>query len=196
MSSLDNLTAKILKDAEDEKTAILAEAEKEKEKILSKKKDEADKEAKVILERAKRDAQSREERLVSGAELSARNEKLGAKQQVIQEVFDLTVDELSNCSADDFKEFLKETILSGDVRGDQNLILNAKGKEIVDNSLITEINSALSGKAVIKLSDEVRNFKGGFVLEQNGIEINNTFETLVSSLKDELSLEVAKALFS
>lgn len=36
---------------------------------------------------------------------------------------------------------------------------------------------------------------GGFILEKNGIEINNTFEALVGSIKDDLSLEVAKMLF-
>ena len=33
-------------------------------------------------------------------------------------------------------------------------------------------------------------------LENNGIEINSTYEALVSSLRDELEFEVAKVLFS
>ena len=37
---------------------------------------------------------------------------------------------------------------------------------------------------------------GGFILEKDGIEINNTFEALVSSLKEELEFEVAKELFN
>ena len=51
-------------------------------------------------------------------------------------------------------------------------------------------------KANISLSNETGNFKGGFVLEKDGIEINNTFEALVNSLRDDLSLEVARVLFS
>ena len=39
-------------------------------------------------------------------------------------------------------------------------------------------------------------FKGGFILEKDGIEINNTFEALVSSLRDDLEFEVARVLFS
>ena len=196
MSNLNNLTSKILKDAEDKKAVILSDAEGEKNKILSKRAGEASVEEKTILERAEREAASRKERIISGAELHARNEKLEAKQKVIKEVFETSVKELSNCSAEDLKGFIKEVILNTKIEGTQNLILNEAGKKAVDEAFVEEINKALGKKAVIKLSDETGKFEGGFILEQNGIEINNTFEALVSSLKDDLSLEVARVLFS
>ena len=46
------------------------------------------------------------------------------------------------------------------------------------------------------LSKNPGKFKGGFILENNGIEINSTYEALVSSLRDELEFEVAKVLFN
>ncbi|NME82739.1 V-type ATP synthase subunit E [Clostridium sp. SM-530-WT-3G] len=196
MSNLNNLTSKILKDAEDKKAVILNDAEEERNKILSKKVGEANIEEKTILERAEREAASRKERIISGAELHARNEKLEAKQKVIKEVFETSVKELSNCSADDLKGFIKEVILNSNIEGTQNLILNEVGKKAINEAFVAEINTALGNKANIKLSDETGKFKGGFILEQNGIEINNTFEALVSSLKDDLSLEVARVLFS
>ena len=196
MSNLNNLTSKILKDAEDKKAVILSDAEGEKNKILSKRAGEASVEEKSILERAEREAASRKERIISGAELHARNEKLEAKQKVIKEVFQTSVKELSNCSADDLKGFVKEVILNTKIEGTQNLILNEAGKKAIDEAFVAEINEALGKKATIKLSDETGKFEGGFILEQNGIEINNTFEALVSSLRDDLSLEVARVLFS
>lgn len=196
MSNLNNLTSKILKDAEDKKAVILSDAEGEKNKILSKRAGEASVEEKSILERAEREAASRKERIISGAELHARNEKLEAKQKVIKEVFETSVKELSNCSADDLKGFVKEVILNTKIEGTQNLILNEAGKKAIDEAFVAEINEALGKKATIKLSDETGKFEGGFILEQNGIEINNTFEALVSSLRDDLSLEVARVLFS
>ena len=196
MSNLSNLTSKILKDAEDKKAVILADAENEKNKILSKKQDEASAVEKTMLEKAEREAASRKDRIISGAELHARNEKLEAKQKVIKEVFETSVKELSNCSSEDLKGFVKEVILNSGIEGEQNLILNADGKKAIDEAFVSEINKELGKKAVIKLSDETGKFEGGFILEQNGIEINNTFEALVSSLKDDLSLEVARVLFS
>lgn len=195
MSNLNNLTSKILKDAEAKKAVILSDAENEKNKILSKKQKEASSVEKTMLEKAEREAASRKERIISGAQLHARNEKLEAKQKVISEVFEISVEELSSCSDDDLKGFIKEVILNTEFEGEQNLILNADGKKVIDDAFVAEINKVLDGKAVIKIDENTRDFKGGFILEKNGIEINNTFEALVGSIKDDLSLEVAKMLF-
>ena len=195
MSNINNLTSKIMKDAEDKKAVILADAKNEKSKIINKKQESAKASEKIILEKAQREAISRKERIISGAQLQARNEKLEAKQKVIKEVFELSVEALCNAEADDLKGFVKETILNSNVQGQQNLILNDAGKKVINGELIAEINKELGEKARITLSEETGNFKGGFILEKGGIEINNTFEALVNSLKDDLSLEVAKVLF-
>lgn len=196
MSNISNLTSKILKDAEDKKTSILNEANEERNKIIAKKEEEASSEEKVILERAERDAASRKERIISGAELSSRNAKLAAKQKVINSVFEESVEALCNLSDEIFKDFVTNSILNSGIEGEQNLILNEKGAGIITDEVVAEINNKLNSKATITLSSENRNFKGGFILEKDGIEINNTFEALVSSIKDDLSLEVAQVLFS
>lgn len=121
---------------------------------------------------------------------------LEAKQKVISEVFELSVEALCNIGVEDLKKFVKETILNSGVCGNQNLILNNAGKKVINEELIAQINKELGEKANITLSEETGKFKGGFILEKDGIEINNTFEALVSSLKDDLSLEVAKVLFN
>lgn len=195
MSNISNLTSKILKDAEDKKTSILNDANAERDKIIAKKQEEASAEEKVILERAERDAASRKERIISGAELNSRNAKLAAKQKVINSVFENSVEALCNLSSEELKDFVADSILHSGVEGNQNLILNEAGAKVITTEVIDEINSKLDSKAKITLSSEKRNFKGGFILEKDGIEINNTFEALVSSIKDDLSLEVAQVLF-
>lgn len=196
MSNINNLTSKIKKDAEDKKETILQEAEKEKNKILGKRQEEANIAEKTILEKAEREAVSRKERIISSAQLQARNEKLQAKQEIISEVFTTSIDALCNLPENDFKGFIKTSILNSNIAGNQKLILNGAGRKIVDEALLSEINKELGSKASITLSEETRNFKGGFILEKEGIEINNTFEALVNSLRDDLSQEVAKVLFN
>ncbi len=74
-----------------------------------------------------------------------------------------------------------------------------KDKKLVHEAFVKSINDEVSAKGKkgnIKLSSTVGNFKGGFILEKDGIEINNTFEALVESMKEEMELEVAKALFN
>ena len=196
MSNIKNLTSKIIEDAEDKKEVILSEAEKEKNKILSKKQEEARKTEKAIIEKAEIEAISRKERIISSSKLEARNEKLKAKQEVISEIFEMSIESLCNISEEEFKEFVRLTILNINIVGEQKIILNATGKKVIDSEFLLEINKELKSKATITLNAETRNFKGGFILEKDGIEINNTFEALVNSLKDDLSTDVASMLFS
>ncbi len=70
---------------------------------------------------------------------------------------------------------------------------------LITEAFVNEINSELTQKGKLgklSLSDEIRDFKAGFILEKNGIEINNSFEALISSMKDELEYEVARLLFN
>jgi V/A-type H+-transporting ATPase subunit E len=196
MTNISNLTSKILEDAEAKKEVILSDAEKEKNKILSKKQEEAKIAEKIIIEKAEIEAVSRKERIISSAKLEARNEKLKAKQEVISEIFEISIENLCNISEKEFKEFIRLSILNSNIVGEQKLILNDIGRKIIDGSFLSEINEELKSKATVTLSEETRNFKGGFILEKDGIEINNTFEALVNSLKDDLNQEVARVLFN
>ena len=191
--SVNNITSKILRDAEGRKESILAAAEEEKNKILSKKVASA-KELETEIE-----AKSKRERVISGAKLKARNEKLAAKQEVIEEVFSKSVEKLCKLNDREFVKFIKDSILSLDIDGDESLILNNDGQKIVSKEVVEQINTELKAKGLkgeIKISETVGSFRGGFVLEKGGVEVNNTFEALVDSLKDELEFEVAQVLFN
>ena len=196
MASINNLTSKIISDAEERKASILNEANSQRDKIISKKQAEAEKEEKVILERASRDAATKKERIITGAELTARNEKLAAKQKVISQVFEKSVEALCNISDAELKDFIVNAVVNSEASGNQNLILNERSAKVISSDVVAEINSKLNGKMTVALSSVEGDFKGGFILEKDGIEINNTFEALVSSIKDDLGLEVAQVLFN
>lgn len=196
MANINNLTSKILKDAEERKESILASGEEEKEKILSKKLAKAKELEEEIIKKAKAEAKSKKERILSSASLKVRNDKLSAKQEVIKEVFEKSIEKLSSISGNELLDFIRDSILSLGEIGEQTMILNKDGMDIMDLTFMYELNQALGEKGNIRLSQEVGNFKGGFILEKDGIQINNTFEALVSSLSDELEFEVARALFN
>jgi V/A-type H+-transporting ATPase subunit E len=144
------------------------------------------------------EAISIKERIISSAELQGRNEKLKAKQVVIKEVFEKSVSELCNLDKVQYLAFIKDRILSQDIKGNEVLILNEVGLKFIDNTFVDVINNELVSKGKIgnlTLSSIQGNFRGGFILEKDGIEINNTFESLVESLREDLESEVAKELF-
>lgn len=118
---------------------------------------------------------------------------------MINKVFDEAVIKLQNLSKDEYLDFVKSSILSLDIEGDEEIIISPNDKDKMDVNFMLTLNNKLKAKGkkgLLKISNENRNIKGGFILYKNGIEINNSFEALVDSLRDELEQEIIEALFS
>ncbi|AUM96423.1 TPA: V-type ATP synthase subunit E [Clostridium botulinum] len=199
MSSINNLTGKILEEAKVKKEEFIKEAKEDGKKILDKKTAEAKIIEKNTIEKAERESVTRRERILSNAELKVRNERLQSKQKVIEKVLEKSLEKLSSLSKEEYLSYIKERILTLPIDGDEKIIINLKDKLLITEDFINEINGGLVKKGKLgnlSLSDETRDFKAGFILEKNGIEINNSFEALISSMKDELEYEVARVLFN
>lgn len=199
MSSINNLTGKILEEAKVKKEEFIKEAKEDGKKILDKKTAEAKIIEKNTIEKAKRESVIRRERILSNAELKVRNEKLQSKQKIIEKVLEKSLEKLSSLSKEEYLYYIKERILNLPIDGDEKIIINLKDKLLITEDFINEINSELVKRGKLgglSLSDETRDFKAGFILEKNGIEINNSFQALISSMKDELEYEVARVLFN
>lgn len=199
MANLENLTGKILRDAEQKSNEILASAQDEKDKIVGKRVAEAKEIESSGLAKAKSEAATRKERIISNAHLQVRNKKLEAKGEVINTVFEKSVEALNQLDANTVLTYFKNAILSMNIEGDESIIVNEKTRKLITKEFLGEINSSLkeAGKiGELTISDETRAISGGFILEKNGIEVNNTFEALVNSAKVDLEYEVANVLFN
>ena len=171
MSNLDNLTSKILADAKAQADKIVKDAqEKAQHKYdLEIKKINAKKE--TVLENARRDRELLSERIKSSANLKARNKKLEAKQAVIDKVIDKLKTKLVNM---DEKKYIT-------------------GKElIVKKEFVGKVKKEFPG-AKVKGNEFVTS---GFIIEENGIQENYTFEVKLDFMRDELEVEISKLLFS
>lgn len=199
MANIDNLINKIIEDANKEADSIIAEGENQKEKIISSKIDEANREKESMISKAKREAATRKERVISNAQLKVRNDKLGAKQQVIDRAFEKAVSQLEKITGEELKAFVKDTIKGLNLEGNEEIIVNEKYSSLINNEFIEQINKSLeeSGKkGNIKLSSEKRNIEDGFILAKGGIELNYTFKSLVENLRNEIEQEIIKVLFA
>ncbi|PWX09143.1 V-type ATP synthase subunit E [Clostridium perfringens] len=197
MSNLNNLTSKILNDAEEKKKYILADAEAQKDKIISKKTNRAEADKEEIITKANIEAEVKKARIISNAKLSVRNDMLRAKQDVISKVFNEAIENLQNLSNGDYKYYVISTLDSLELEGTEVIIINEKDKDIFSNEFLEALNKELESKGKkgsITLNMEGK-FNGGFILDRNGIQINNTFEALINSLRGELEFEVNKVLF-
>ncbi len=198
MSNLNNITSKIIKDAEEKRDEILNAAQVESDSIIAKETKKAKNLEVELIEKAKIEAKARENRVISNARLKVRNNELKAKQDMISKVFEKAVERLNSLSTLEYKEYILRALDSLDLEGTEILIINKKDEDVINNKFLLDLNNKLislekKGKISILTNG---NFDRGFILDRNGIQINNTFESLVKSLRSELELEVTKVLFN
>ena len=198
MSNLKNITSKIIKDAEEKRDEILNAAQVESDSIIAKETKKAKNLEVELIEKAKIEAKARENRVISNARLKVRNNELKAKQDMISKVFEKAVERLNSLSTLEYKEYILRALDSLDLEGTEILIINKKDEDVINNKFLLDLNNKLIGlgkKGKISILTN-GNFDRGFILDRNGIQINNTFESLVKSLRSELELEVTKVLFN
>lgn len=192
--SIENITAAIIGDAKSIEETSVKNAEKTMEEIISKAKIEAEEIINQAAEKDVKDAEGLKSRKVSAAELQARKMILGAKQAAIQKSFDLALEKLKSMPEDKYLNYLTEEIIKIPVK-EGIIILNQRDRDKIGEKLIKAVNQRTSAQKY-KLSDKTVNVSGGFLLRNGNIEINNTFETLLNSIKDDLTSEVANVLFN
>ncbi len=191
--SIENITANILSDAKHNAEVSLADANKTKNDIIKNAENEAEAIKKAAAEKAERDAESLKNRKVSAAELQGRKMMLSAKQEAIKKSFDAVIKKLRAMPEDKYINFLADQIARIPY-SDGTIILNKQDREKIGDKLVKAVNNRVKTKR-FTLSNETVNSSGGFVLKSGSIEINSTFETILDSMKDELTNEVANALF-
>ncbi len=190
---IENITQNILNEANSAAEVLIKDAENTSIQII----EEANKLAEEILnneeQKLKIDAEIVKNRMISTAELQRRKMILSTKQQGIKDGFSAALNKLKDMPEDKYISYLAEQIINiPNCSG--TIILNAKDKERIGDKLVKLVNEKLNGQR-IELSEKTINSIGGFVLKNGDIEINSTFETLLNSIKDELTNDVANALF-
>lgn len=183
MSNLENLTNKILDDAKTEADRIIQESTKINEDIVNSKVNEANEKKKRILEKAVAEAAMMKDRIISNAELKVRDEKLKAKQEVLDRVFKLSKEKLKDINENQYLEFLKNNLKTLNLKGTELLIVPDKMKSKVKASGLYP-----------KVSDD-ETVESGFIIKDKDVTMNFSFDSLVDYVREELESEIAQDLF-
>ncbi len=193
MSSLENLVAKILADGEARAKAILADAEEQAAELRAQTLSQAQAEADRLIEQAHREADRSYERLVAERRLALRDAVLSAKSQMLDRVFAEALSRLNAMPREAFIDYLKEALSELDTDGEA-LLLPAKYG--IDD--LSELNAYLKSRGRrgnLVLSDDNRVIEGGFILQKEGIEQNNTARALIEFYRHRLEGELRNQLF-
>ncbi len=195
MNGIEKIIDRISGDAQAEIDAILAQANAEAAKITARYEAQAKAEADEIVKRGAAAAAEREERLVSMAQMEGRKAELAAKQEVIEEAFQLALNKLLALPGERYVELLAELAAKASATGKETLIFSAKDRDTVGKQVVAAANAKIAGGA-LTLSRDTRSLNGGFVLSDGAVEVNCSFDTLVRLQKAEITGDVSRALFA
>ena len=112
MTGIENITGRIQADAQAEIDRIQADARREAERISAGYADRADRECADLLARGEKSAQERGSRLVSAAEMESRKMTLAAKQEVLDQAFELALQKLLSLPQADYVALLAKLAAS------------------------------------------------------------------------------------
>ncbi|OUN24344.1 V-type ATP synthase subunit E [Pseudoflavonifractor sp. An85] len=195
MNGIEKIIDRISGDAQREIDEVLAQARAEAAEITAKYQAQAQAEADEILTRGEKAAAERGERLASVAQLECRKEVLRAKQEVIDEAFQLAMDKLVALPQAEYVALLVDLAVQAAAKGTEKLIFSPADRAQVGKAVVVGANQKLGNKGQLTLSEETRPMKGGFILSDGRVEVNCTFDTLVRLQRGTLSTQVADVLF-
>lgn len=193
MSGLENLTAKIIRDANEQAERIAADAKAQAKQIVDAAEAEAEREKERILAEADVQAAHTAEQIVLGKTLEIRDNNLDAKQQILEKIFSQALDRLNSMSKDEYWKFLTGYLSGMDTDGEEIILPKKYGIASVEE--LNEVLKKNGKKGNLVLSADGREIDGGFVLSKNGIEQNNTFEALISKTRYDQESEILRMLY-
>lgn len=215
MNDISVILNRIDEDAKAQSADIMTAAEENCRNIKASYDKEAEKQSRSILAAAAAGAEAIKLRAASQSGIEERNLRLTARRQAIDAAFEKAMERLCTMS-DEKKVALYSQMALRSVTGVAELVLSPGDKAAIGDAVVAMISKKLLSDGIgnvvdaitklklpskdlgrlVTLSDEVGAFRGGFVLREGNIETNCTFETMLSSAKEELEPEVARMLFS
>ena len=221
MIGLNKITDRILADAQSEADRILEQAEAECARVKS----EYEARAAEIRERisvdAERDAIDLINRARSSAATQKRNALLQCKSELVDGVFDSTLESMKNLDVEKYTSLLiglltacfteqldaEKTSLS--LYGEEEtfvpdayeILMNPRDRERCGKALLEGVKKKLMGKIaqekleLLTLSGATVGIDAGFIMRCGSIEANCSFALLFAQLREELEAEVGHALF-
>jgi len=199
MNGMDKITERILDDARQEAERILEDAQRRAEAI----KKESESKAAAVRERLIREYETKASelkgRMISVAQLDMRKKVLEVKQEMIDKAFERCLANIMEMPPKEYRKLMEELLIASVQRGDEEVVFSRLDDSRLGNDFLSGVNgrlTAMGRKGALKAAKEKGSFQGGFILRTGGVEINNTFESMLRIVREEIEPKVAEMLFS
>ncbi|NEU58473.1 V-type ATP synthase subunit E [Halorussus sp. MSC15.2] len=190
--SLDTVVEDIRNEARERAKEIRSEGDERADEIVS----EAESDAEEILAEQEREteqtiAQEREQKL-SSAKLEAKQKRLEARRDVLQDVRATVEDRIATLEGDEREELTRELLDAASEEFDEGDTVHVYGKP-GDDELLTDIVTDYDGYEYAGEYDCL----GGVVVEseQSRLRVNNTFDSVLEDVWEDNLQDISKRLF-
>jgi len=199
MTGIDRIKQRILEDAQKEADLIVQTAQHKADALKAAKAGEAGKLKKRLTEENMEAAREHKRRLLTVAQLEMRKKVLAAKQEMIDAVFMGVLQRIESMPDDEYKDIIMSMLLASPLYGDEEVVFSACDPHNLDQGFLNKVNEMLAKdgrKGQLRLSSDRGQFKAGFILRREGVEINSTFESILGTLRNDMEPLLAEILFA
>ena len=196
---LEKILEKIIQDNDKEIRKIIDEAESRASRIIEEGKREAERVVGELTREGIENARKGGERIVTLASIESRKRILGEKQRILGEVYQEVEKRTRNLNGRDYRKLVNRIMLESCQSGEELVVVGKNDRKIIDQKLINSVNAELvkaGKKGKLKLSPEPASIPDGFILKSGKIEISNSWENILRSLREKTEEEVIKLLFT
>jgi len=185
--ALSDILAKIDAETKKQINALKKDFQKSEKEI----RDDHEKQKKEISARMEKDFDEKSKNILDNAQTvadrDANNLLLQAKRDYIEEIIHDAITELSNDN--NYEKMIITMLKSVSLKDGE--IIPPKGKEEATKKALTAASKSYT------MSEKSGDFKGGFILKTEKIEMDNSFETIIGKiLHEDLEMDLNKLLFN
>lgn len=200
-SGTDKIISSIMSEAKAKADVIISEAQVEVNSINQNAEVKAEAEKNKVLDNGKKQSDMRYQQIISEAKMNARRAVMGAKEEIIEIVFDEAVNnltEIASSNDQDYVDSLANMIKEAaeELGGGELIISMKKEDEDKIKGKLSEIAADVSSETTFTIGEPIETIGGAILKTKNGdIEVNNTIEARLLRFKKLLRSEVANVLF-
>lgn len=198
MKGTEKIIAHIENDAKAQAQAIIDEANRKAEEVRSAGEKAAQEAYDKLIREGKAECEAMLNRKIRMAEMEAKKEVLGAKQERVVETFAKSVSIICELPIEEYAELFAKMAAKVSVSGTEEMYFCKNDKDECGQRIADRANELLAAQGKVgklTVAEEAVNICGGFVLIENGIELNCSAEMLVDRCHKNMVAEVANALF-
>lgn len=196
MTGLEKIQEKILAGSEENCERIIMQANEEAKAILIAARQQAAENAQAIIKKAEALSAKKQLLAKSGAESITRNRYLEVRNAIINDIISAAYEEIDKFTDEEYFDIIRKLCIKNIDRGEFIMFFNNRDLQRLPEDFEDSINAVVYKDSTVYVKKEPVEIENGFILKNNGVDINCTFRALFDENMDEIKDILNKKLFS